>query len=159
MTLGGLWHGASWNFVLWGCFHGALLVIHRFFQRFIVSRDSLNSFLQSIPGTIYRAALTFAAVSAGWVLFRASSLAVAGTIFGRMVVPSDGKTSPLQGLSLWILHRCLGRGACVGRDGIVETALTAACLRPALGAAYAVALNLALVLAPDAGKTFIYFQF
>ena len=30
MLLGGLWHGASWNFVLWGLVHGLLLIVHRF---------------------------------------------------------------------------------------------------------------------------------
>ena len=30
MLLGGLWHGASWNFVLWGFVHGLLLIVHRF---------------------------------------------------------------------------------------------------------------------------------
>ena len=29
MVLGGLWHGAAWNFVLWGCYHGRLLLVHR----------------------------------------------------------------------------------------------------------------------------------
>jgi alginate O-acetyltransferase complex protein AlgI len=118
----------------------------------------LNSFLQSVPGTIYRAGLTFAAVSAGWVLFRASSLAVAGTIFGRMVVPSDGKTSPLQGISLWILIGVLAAAHALAATGLWKR-LSLRLPAPALGAAYAVALNLALVLAPDAGKTFIYFQF
>ena len=74
---------------------------------------------------------------------------------GRAVRRQDESTSGAQSVDS---HRCLGRGACVGRDRIVETALTAASCA-ALGAAYAVALNLALVLAPDAGKTFIYFQF
>jgi alginate O-acetyltransferase complex protein AlgI len=158
MALGGLWHGASWHFVLWGVFHGTLLILHRIAQRFIVSREQLNSLLQSIPGTIYRAALTFMAVSAGWVLFRASSMAVAGTIFGRMIVPSDGKTSPLQGLSLWILIGVLAVAHALAATGLWKR-MSLRMPAPALGVSYAVALNLALLLAPDAGKTFIYFQF
>jgi alginate O-acetyltransferase complex protein AlgI len=34
MLLGGLWHGASWNFVLWGAMHGLALIIHKLFQRY-----------------------------------------------------------------------------------------------------------------------------
>lgn len=47
MTLGGLWHGASWNFVVWGVFHGLALIIHREFQ-FVkeVFPGSTNSFNQ-----------------------------------------------------------------------------------------------------------------
>ena len=32
MVLGGLWHGAAWNFVIWGAYHGILLAIHRIFR-------------------------------------------------------------------------------------------------------------------------------
>src|SRR5439155_1202896 len=34
MALGGLWHGASWTFVLWGCLHGMLLIVHRSFRTY-----------------------------------------------------------------------------------------------------------------------------
>ena len=33
MLLGGLWHGAAWNFVIWGAFHGLILVLYRLFER------------------------------------------------------------------------------------------------------------------------------
>jgi alginate O-acetyltransferase complex protein AlgI len=102
--------------------------------------------------------MTFAAVCAGWVLFRATSLAVAGTIFERMFVPSVGKTSPLQGLSLWVLLAVIGIAHWFGVRGLWKR-MTYRLPAPALGAAYALVLNLALLLAPDAGKTFIYFQF
>ena len=38
MLLGGLWHGASWNFVVWGGYHGALLSIERMFSRQTIRR-------------------------------------------------------------------------------------------------------------------------
>jgi alginate O-acetyltransferase complex protein AlgI len=158
MALGGLWHGASWHFVLWGCLHGALLIIHRGCQRFFVLRPQFQSMLLSVPGTAFRVAATFSLVSAGWVLFRASSLAVAGTIYERMVVPSAGKTSPLQGLSLWVLLVVLAVAHAAGASGWWKR-MSWRLPAPALGAAYALLLNLALLLAPDAGKTFIYFQF
>ena len=46
MTLGGLWHGASWTFVLWGLAHGLLLVGHRAFRSFAMSRPSLDRLLE-----------------------------------------------------------------------------------------------------------------
>lgn len=63
-TLSGLWHGASWNFVLWGLFHGFWLVIERLFNW-----QRTSSFLQIIP--------TFIIVLHGWVLFDANSIAEA----------------------------------------------------------------------------------
>ena len=68
MLLGGLWHGASWNFVIWGGYHGALLSLER-----IVGR---KRFLDQ-PGALrypFRALLTFGLVCIGWVFFRAVTL-------------------------------------------------------------------------------------
>ena len=68
MLLGGLWHGASFNFIIWGGYHGALLSLER-----IVGR---RNFLAK-PGLLlypFRALLTFALVCIGWVFFRAVTL-------------------------------------------------------------------------------------
>jgi alginate O-acetyltransferase complex protein AlgI len=158
MTLGGLWHGASWNFVIWGVFHGIALIVHRLAQPFFVSRPQFQSWVESLAGTAARMAVTFAIVCAGWVLFRATSLVMAGTIFERMLIPSAGKTSPLQGLSLWALLAVMAIAHAVGALGLWKR-WSVRMPAPALGMAYAFVLNLALLLAPDAGKTFIYFQF
>ena len=144
--------------MLWGCFHGVLLIGHRAFQRLSVSRPRIQSALTSTGGTAFRIAATFSIVSAGWVLFRASSLSIAGTIFERMVIPAAGKTSPLQGLSLWVLLIVLAIAHAFAVTGLWKR-LSLRVPAPALGMAYALVLNLALLLAPDSGKTFIYFQF
>jgi alginate O-acetyltransferase complex protein AlgI len=71
----GLWHGASWNYVLWGAYHGALVVV----ARVLGSRDSLHS--RRAPRTTARAgmravleplqvAATFGLVCLGWLMFR-----------------------------------------------------------------------------------------
>lgn len=158
MALGGLWHGASWNFVIWGCLHGAVLIVHRGFQGFAAARPALDGFLRSLPGTGLRIGLTFATVCVGWVFFRATSLATAGAIFERMLVPSAGRSSPLQGLSLWVLLGVLVVAHVMAATGAWKR-ISLRMPAPALGFGYAVALNFALLLAPDAGKTFIYFQF
>jgi len=66
MLLGGLWHGAAWNFVVWGGIHGALLAVER-------SRGK-RSIYHRLPGPA-RTALTFAIVCLAWVFFRADNLA------------------------------------------------------------------------------------
>ena len=64
--LSGLWHGAAWNFVLWGAFHGFFIVLEKMFK---VKRDRLATF-PAVLSTL----LTFLIVNLGWVLFRADSI-------------------------------------------------------------------------------------
>src|SRR5262249_21286861 len=73
MILGGLWHGASWTFVVWGLVHGLLLVVHRLFRDFCEPRPRLAAALQTRPGTGVRVAVTFLSVAFCWVLFRATT--------------------------------------------------------------------------------------
>jgi alginate O-acetyltransferase complex protein AlgI len=70
----GFWHGASWNFVCWGAYHGALLSLERALGLRRLAR------LPALPATL----LTFALVLAGWVFFRAATLTDALTYFGRL---------------------------------------------------------------------------
>lgn len=56
----GLWHGASWNFVLWGAFHGFFLILDRLFLLKVLEKSG------KIVSTIF----TFIIVMIGWVLFR-----------------------------------------------------------------------------------------
>jgi alginate O-acetyltransferase complex protein AlgI len=78
MTLGGLWHGASWNFVIWGGYHGALLSI----ERLIFGKREQPAFLR-LPMTI----LTFAMVSIGWIFFRAKTLPSAIFVIHQLLQP------------------------------------------------------------------------
>jgi alginate O-acetyltransferase complex protein AlgI len=71
MLLGGLWHGAGWNFVIWGALHGLYLTLHQFWLLFLTKMG-----LQEINSRIYKAIawlLTFCAVVVGWVFFRATT--------------------------------------------------------------------------------------
>ena len=68
MLLGGLWHGASWNFVVWGGYHGALLGFERMFRG--------KRFAEPARWTMWyplQAAITFGLVMIGWVFFRAAN--------------------------------------------------------------------------------------
>ena len=70
----GLWHGASWNFVLWGAYHGLFLILDRLF---------LIRLLKPF-GSLPRVALTFFLVVIGWVFFRIESFGEATGFIGRM---------------------------------------------------------------------------
>ena len=65
MLLGGLWHGASWNFVIWGGMHGGMLAFER--------TQGREGFYHSLP-RLLRIALTFFIVLIAWVFFRAADL-------------------------------------------------------------------------------------
>ncbi len=72
--LSGLWHGASWNFVVWGGFHGFFLILDRIF---------LLKFLQK-AGKIPAIVFTFLVVMVGWVIFRLENLSDVKTYLGKM---------------------------------------------------------------------------
>jgi alginate O-acetyltransferase complex protein AlgI len=79
MLIGGLWHGANWTFVIWGAYHGALLVLYRTF----------NHPWDRLP-IVLRRWVTFALVILGWVLFRSTSFEMAGIWLGKMFKPAGG---------------------------------------------------------------------
>lgn len=73
MVLGGLWHGAAWHFVLWGFYHGLLLVIYRTVDRDPPGMD-LWSGHRSKLYVLAKMTLMFLLTNIGWVLFRAASV-------------------------------------------------------------------------------------
>ena len=84
MLLGGLWHGAGWNFIIWGGLHGLYLSINHQWRSF---RKSLGHDLKKThwwSQTLARF-ITFIAVVVSWVLFRAENLNAALLIFKGMV--------------------------------------------------------------------------
>jgi alginate O-acetyltransferase complex protein AlgI len=70
MLLGGLWHGASWTFVMWGGYQGALLLGHRFFGQ-TVGKTRAAALLGTWPLVPVKIAVTMFFVLIGWVFFRA----------------------------------------------------------------------------------------
>jgi alginate O-acetyltransferase complex protein AlgI len=78
----GLWHGASWTFVIWGIYHGVLLVAERITGQRPVGDDAPNSW----PRRLY----TLFAVMVGWVFFRSTSLDQAVSILEAMLTFQSG---------------------------------------------------------------------
>jgi D-alanyl-lipoteichoic acid acyltransferase DltB (MBOAT superfamily) len=83
MLIGGLWHGAGWTFVAWGALHGFYLVVNHFW-RGLVTGSPLERILRMRWAVILSTLFTFVLIVIGWVIFRASSLDVAGTILQAM---------------------------------------------------------------------------
>lgn len=75
MFLGGLWHGANWTFVVWGLYHGVLLVVHALARQ--------RNWVLNSP--VFNRCVTFLGVTVGWVLFRAESFRGATSIYRAML--------------------------------------------------------------------------
>jgi alginate O-acetyltransferase complex protein AlgI len=86
MLLGGLWHGANWNFVIWGGYHGLLLAIERMAGK--------RGLWRGLPAPLQRIA-TFLLVCIGWIFFRAESLPQALAVLGGLIGLNG--IGPLQG--------------------------------------------------------------
>ncbi len=98
MVIGGLWHGASWMYVIWGAIHGSLLVIHKFIRRVfplsmtetvvtdageVIMVRSEGSSSPLIKG--FNMILTFMLVSIAFMFFRAPSMESVGMMWHQMI--------------------------------------------------------------------------
>jgi alginate O-acetyltransferase complex protein AlgI len=75
MSLIGLWHGASWTYIIWGVYHGTLLSIHSIGNQIEVK----------IKSQIFNRGLTITAIILGWAIFMSPNLTTAGTLLANMV--------------------------------------------------------------------------
>lgn len=94
MVLGGLWHGASWNFVIWGAIHGAMLAFERALGK--------ESFYCRLPGPL-KMILTFLVVCFAWVFFRAETLPQALRYCGSMLGLTQ--VHPQSGLIAGVIYQ------------------------------------------------------
>jgi|HubBroStandDraft_1064217.scaffolds.fasta_scaffold07984_4 alginate O-acetyltransferase complex protein AlgI len=162
MVLGGLWHGASWTFVVWGAIHGCALALTRMWQRGRgAARAAAPDGVQAPPNSSARwigVILTFHFVCAAWVFFRAPTLAHAALTFEQLARGSWGIDHIAPRAVLVLAAAVL----LVAAPGAWEDRLRGAFVRaPALlqGLALA-AVAMALHWATGAGsEPFVYGQF
>jgi D-alanyl-lipoteichoic acid acyltransferase DltB (MBOAT superfamily) len=87
-VLGGLWHGASWMFIIWGALHGAALVTHRVWK-------SLDWRLPKFAAWF----LTFGFINLSWVFFRAKTFDDAHRVIGGMIDIKSAFNFPVKNIS------------------------------------------------------------
>jgi D-alanyl-lipoteichoic acid acyltransferase DltB (MBOAT superfamily) len=95
MLLGGLWHGASWQFVIWGGMHGTALAAER-----LLGMEESN---RVWPLRLAWAVTVQATVVAAWVMFRSPGVHFAGRFLIQMIHAPSGGTTPPQLISALVL--------------------------------------------------------
>jgi alginate O-acetyltransferase complex protein AlgI len=155
MFLSGLWHGAAWTFVLWGLYHGLLLLVDVLVRRTPFAARLVAGSWRPLIG-IAGWFLTFHLVVLGWVLFRADRVADVATIVGGIgaslfTAPAVPQLWFLAALGVFLVLSWIDRtyGLLRRIDGDA-----------AISVLFYGALVIASVLgAPDQSAAFIYFQF
>jgi len=154
MLLGGLWHGASWTFVVWGGLHGSYLAAERWLRA---------RFAGYQPGPLALIALgllTYVLVQLTWVFFRAKTFGKAWLILRGMFGLSAPQKPILPGIELLMVAAIVG--GLVSAHWLMRTrtleSLLARTPTPLLTGAWML-LAFAIVIEQGAGNAFIYFQF
>lgn len=156
MFLSGLWHGAAWNFVLWGFFHGVLLVMTN------VGGDA--RVVQALRTRLGRAwtftawFVTFQLVAVGWILFRVDNISDFPVIlFGIATALSSFESPTLaQGQFLAFMVLFLAASYVVRYFRVLDYVDKHDSLAAVF---YAVVVTVTLLFGAEDGPQFIYFQF
>lgn len=145
----GLWHGAAWHYVIWGMYHGALMIIHRALSP-LKSFGKLNKYISIF--------ITFNLVTFGWIFFRSKDT---GTALGLI---SKIFTFNVTKINAPVLVKILSIGTILFMYVFVPIIMGKLISRPKIFSfaklmSYAVALAFIFVYAPPVYTPFIYFQF
>jgi alginate O-acetyltransferase complex protein AlgI len=154
MLVGGLWHGASWNFVTWGGIHGAWLAWERAYGK--------RSFYAGLPAAL-RVAITFAIVNVAWVFFRAPTIGDA-LLYARALIPGASMVPPASVLSRAVLYSpynvvIMLVAALVAFFGISTWDLARQITVPRAMAALALAVVSFVTMSAQSHNPFLYLQF
>jgi alginate O-acetyltransferase complex protein AlgI len=148
MLLGGLWHGASWNFVIWGGYHGAVLSM----ERMVWGRQEKKGLIR-VPLTI----VTFLVVCVGWVFFRAKTLTGAIFVIGQMFAGRLG-SSMISAVEWKLAAAALVVALAEEYGGLLGRLAVSPALVRAVAAVLAL-MAIELFTASDQSIPFVYFQF
>ena len=154
MLLGGLWHGASWTFVVWGGLHGSYLAAERLLRlRFAGYRPGPWALLAL-------GLLTYALINVTWVFFRAKTFDTAWQVLKGMF-GANITAEPIIPMMHLVMVTLIVGGLVIAHWQMRNRTLESAIARtPALLLSGVWALMaFAIVIAQGSGNAFIYFQF
>ena len=155
MLLGGLWHGASWNFILWGFIHGLALITHKVYLAWL-GKHKDSSKQTSLIEVFAGWTITMLVVLIGWVFFRTVDIKNALNILGQMFIPHGGihhiSPFPLMIVAGFILHHSVNKTKLSKWTGLDIR-------QWATPAALYIMILLTILYWPRGFHPFIYFQF
>jgi alginate O-acetyltransferase complex protein AlgI len=160
MLIGGLWHGASWHFVMWGAIHGVYLMVYKFISPKMSSMESATKFPKGII-TLLSIVSVYILTCFTWIFFRSTSIGDAICVIRKIII-FDGigisdlpnKFDAMKGFSLIIfvviiesLGMIPGINDMLRRNPILNYFMSI------------IALWLIALFGTFTGNSFIYFQF
>jgi D-alanyl-lipoteichoic acid acyltransferase DltB (MBOAT superfamily) len=159
MLLGGLWHGASWRFIIWGALHGAALSLHKLYRTRFPKPSATHVPLRNFLNVL----LTFHFVCFCWIFFRASSMASVGEMLGQIFFHFNLQILPefFAGYKVvmmlmvigYLLHYIPKDAELAAQDTITNMPLAGK-------AAFMLSIIILVIQTKSAGiQPFIYFQF
>lgn len=158
MGLGGLWHGAAWNFVVWGVYQGLVLVIYRSAEE-IAARRGRRLPTRPTPGAAALGALMFHVTCYGWLIFRAGSfgqIVSMSTALLTNLVPGPDAARYAWALAAYALPLLVVHAFEAWRDDLLAVFQLPPVWRYAV---YGAVLYLMVLFGDFGGSEFIYFQF
>jgi alginate O-acetyltransferase complex protein AlgI len=174
MLLGGLWHGASWTFVVWGALHGTYLCVEKWFKQFVdkirkprIGKESLvrASLVPSIGvnkrlRNILLALGTFSLINVTWVFFRAKEFSTAWRLLASMFGFSKNQTSLLSTIDIIkvivVITGMFTAHWLMRNTTVLQEAKKLPWLVLALVWSF---LVICIIICQKSGDSFIYFQF
>lgn len=158
MLIGGLWHGATWTFVIWGFIHGLGLVCYRMYEQLRARSELLKSLRNSRWSEVVGILLTFHFVCLTWIFFRAETLGQATLMIKQLTTLTVDHTNLSTPVAILI---ALGFIAHWLPERLFETTRKSFIELPALGQAaviFGLAIGLYFVASSDV-VPFIYARF
>lgn len=157
MLLGGLWHGASWNFVIWGGLHGIALITHKLFNKHysgrLIFKNSLYTYLSWLVTMVY--------VMVAWVFFRAQTLGDSMLILKKMFVFDNSMKYSIPNefiilLAIILLGHYMGKKYFSKIESKNQHVFSSPYFQAVL---FGFVIFLVLLFGNNDNKAFIYFQF
>ncbi len=159
MLLGGLWHGASWRFIIWGGLHGLALGVHKFYRARVAKVEKTSSPWRDF----LRIFLTFHFVCFCWIFFRAADMVTVGEILNQiwfhlspgLLLEFIGAYKVVFMLMIvgYVLHFMPREAELAAQESVTNMSLGGK-------AAFMIAVIILVIQTKSAGiQPFIYFQF
>ena len=159
MLLGGLWHGASWTFIIWGGYHGMLLILHRLLEPLKGKVSWFRKGMAKNLAHLSKIIIFFHLVCLGWLMFRSQSMEQVGSMLNALVF--DFRFTHEVASFVYSMIFCITLFFIVQVSQYIKRDLMVVLKWPAMArtALYLMCFYLLILYGVTGGNEFIYFQF